>query len=136
MRVSLKKTVALVCALAKLHNFCIDDADGIDVPSSTALDELRNEMSGAVPLVETPNLDSNRDVAPQQLLDGGYHFDDIGQNGRYNRQRQYEYVSQREGSTLPRDILHSLVSDAGLTRPTIQRRAPWSTRINLTSINI
>jgi hypothetical protein len=122
-RVSLKKTVALVCALAKLHNFCID-ADGIDVPSSTALDELQNEMSGAVPLVETPNSESNRDVAPQQLLDGGYHFDDIGQNGRYNRQRQYEYVSQREGSALPRDILHSLVADAGLTRPIIQQHAP------------
>ena len=81
-------------------------------------------MPGAVPLEPTPNSELNLDVAPQQLLDGGNHFDDIGQNGRYNRQRQYEYVSQREGSALPRDILHSLVADAGLTRPIIQQHAP------------
>ena len=122
MRVSLKKTVALVWALAKIHNFCIDEDDG-DVPSLTALDERRNEMTGAVPLVPTPNLESSRDVAPRQLMDGGNHFDDmIGQSCRYNRQqRQYDYASRTEGRALPRDILHSLVTDAGLTRPTIQQ---------------
>lgn len=132
MRVSLKKTVALVCALAKLHNFCIDADDG-DVPTSTASDEWRNEMTGAVPLVPTLNSESGRDVAPQQLLDGGNHFDDVGQNGRYNRQRQYDYVSRSEGRALPRDRLHSLVADAGLTRPTIQQhflRRSNSSRLN------
>ena len=122
MRVSIKKTVALVCALAKLHNFCIDADDG-DVPSSTVRDEWRNEMPGAVPLEPTPNSELNLDVAPQQLLDGGNHFDDIGQNGRYNRQRQYDYVCRSEGRALPRDRLHSLVDDAGLTRPTTQQRS-------------
>ena len=39
MRVSLKKTVALVIALAKLHNFCIDEKEG-HAPPSRALDEL------------------------------------------------------------------------------------------------
>jgi hypothetical protein len=121
MRVNLKKTVALVCALAKLHNFCID-TDGSDVPSSTASDEWRNAMSGAVPLVQSLNPESSCDVTPWQLVDGGNHFDDIGQNGRYNRQRCYDYASQGEGRPLPRDVLHSLVADAGRTRPPIQQR--------------
>ena len=104
MRVSLKKTVALVCALAKLNDFCIDADDG-DVPSSTALDEWRIEMTGAVPLESTPNSGLNHDVATQQLLDGVNHFDDILiQNGRYNsRQRQYDNVSRSKGRALPRD---------------------------------
>ena len=121
MRVTLNKTVALVCALANLHNFCID-ADGGDVPLSTAHDDWRNEMNGAVPLVQLPNSESSRDVVPQQLLDGGNHFDDIGVRGRHNRQRQYNYAGQSEGRALPRDILHSMVADAGLTRPTLRQR--------------
>ena len=121
MRVTLNKTVALVCALAKLHNFCID-ADSGDVPLSTAHDDWRNEMNGAVPLVQLPNSESSRDVVPQQLLDGGNHFDDIGVRGRHNRHRQYNYAGRSEGRALPRDILHSMVADAGLTRPTLRQR--------------
>jgi hypothetical protein len=32
MNVSVKKTLALVCALEKLHNFCIDTESDMDVP--------------------------------------------------------------------------------------------------------
>jgi hypothetical protein len=39
MRVSLKKTIGLVIALAKLHNFCIDENEA-HAPPSHALDEL------------------------------------------------------------------------------------------------
>ena len=49
MRVSLKKAIALVIALAKLHNFCIDENEAQALPSRT-LDELRNEMQGEAPL--------------------------------------------------------------------------------------
>ena len=49
MRVSLKKTVALVIALAKLHNFCIDEKEA-HAPPSRALAELRTEMHGGIPL--------------------------------------------------------------------------------------
>jgi hypothetical protein len=55
MNVAVHKTVALVLALSKLHNYCID-ADKCpfcDTAFSTAADEWRNEASGAVPLVET-----------------------------------------------------------------------------------
>jgi DDE superfamily endonuclease len=118
MNVSVKKTVALVLALAKLHNYCIDnDVSHCDVAFMSAADEWRNEMNGAVPLVETQHSESNHDVAPRQWLDGGHHFDDIGLTERYNRQRRYNYISRTNGITLPRDRMHSFVASVGLTRP-------------------
>ena len=54
MSVSVKKTVALVCALGKLHNFCIDAEGDMDVPVSTPADEWEIEMDGGVPLVPAP----------------------------------------------------------------------------------
>ena len=67
MNVTVRKTVALVCALTKLHNFCVDSTnDNNRVPSSTASDQWRSEMSGSVPLVQTADSESNHDVDPQQ----------------------------------------------------------------------
>ncbi len=121
MNVSVKKTVALVLALAKLHNYCIEnDVSQCDVSYNSAADKWQNEVNGAVPLVETQHAESSRDVTPRQLLDGGHHFDDIGMNGRYNRQRRYNYGSQTGGIALPRDRLHTFVASTGLTRPVLQ----------------
>lgn len=128
MGVSIKKTIALVIALAKLHNYCIDCSDNAVVPS-TASDEWRSEVQGAVPLV--PIVEEHRDLdvgmTPRQLLDGGNHFDDVGINGRYNRQRRYNYMSESAGTPLPREYLHSLVASAGVTRPSIIARGATST---------
>ncbi len=120
MNVSVQKTVALVLALAKLHNYCID-ADGASDLTFTASDERQHEINGAVPLVTTGDSQesSGHDVVPEQLLDGGNHFDDIGGvNGRYNRQRRYNTISENAGVALPRDRLHSNVAAIGVTRPT------------------
>ena len=78
MNVSVQKTVALVCALAKLHNFCIDE-DGTDVPSATEHDEWTGEMTGAIRLVESE--EHTGAMVPEQLLHAGEHFDDIGHRG-------------------------------------------------------
>jgi hypothetical protein len=126
MNVSVQKTVVLVLALAKLHNYCID-ADNRAVLPSTATDTWESEVNGAVPLVETEHRDSvNEGITPRQLLDGGYHFDDVGGiQGRHTRQRRYNYMAETQGIVLPRDKLHSLVACAGLTRPAlIQQRVP------------
>jgi hypothetical protein len=121
MNVSVKKTVAFVLALAMLQNHCIDNGvSHCDVSYSSAADEWRNEVNSAVPLVETQHAESSRDVSPRQLLDDrGHYFDDIGMNGRYNRQRRYNCVSQIGGIALP-DQLHSFVASTGLTRPVLQ----------------
>ena len=56
MGISLQRSVALVVALAKLHNFCIDET----VPSMTAADDLQLLLDGGVPL--------ERSNAAQMLL--------------------------------------------------------------------
>jgi hypothetical protein len=128
MGVSIKKTVALVIALAKLHNYCID-CDDTAVAPATAADEWRSEVHGAIPLVPIVEDHRNLDVGitPRQLLDGGNHFDDIGNNGRYNRQRRYNYMAESAGTPLPREFLHSLVASTGVTRPSPVARVVAST---------
>jgi hypothetical protein len=123
MNVSVKKTVALVCALGKLHNFCIETEGDMDVPTPTPADEWEIEIGGGVPLVPAPGAQSTSDVIPDQLLDGGNHFDDLGYRGRYNRQRRYDYMSTQSRTPLPRERLHDMVHDAGLTRPSFIQRA-------------
>ncbi len=115
MNVSVRKTIALVVALAKLHNFCIVEANDTIVLPGTASDQWQNEVNGAVPLVQLTQHPESGGVTPQQLLDGGHHFDDVGNNGRYNRQRRYNYMSAIAGRALPRDSLHSYVASVGFT---------------------
>jgi hypothetical protein len=118
VNVSIKKSVALVIALAKLHNYCIDCDE--TVTPSTASNKWQSEVNGAIPLVTTieAHHDLNCGRTPRQLLDGGNHFDDIGSNGRYNRQRCHNYLSESVGIPLPpRDYLHSFVASVGLTQP-------------------
>jgi hypothetical protein len=44
--------------------------------------------------------------------------DDLGgTNGRYNRQRRYNYVSETTRLPLPRNKLHSYIASIGVTRP-------------------
>jgi hypothetical protein len=119
MNVSIRKTVALVLALSKLHNYCIDQNDSSDL-MYIASDEWQHEVNGAVPLFTVRDSSrGNNDVVPEQFMDGGHHFDDIGgMGGRYNRQRRYNYISRVEGSPLPRERLHSHIECIGLTRPT------------------
>ena len=79
--ISIRKTTSLVLALAKIHNFCIDQDDTSILPS-TSVDELRlaSQTNGSVPL---EHLDGDNDdmaddntTVPRQLIDGGDHFDD------------------------------------------------------------
>ena len=111
VNVTVHKTVALVLALANLHNYrTIDEKEtaNCDVACGSAIDDWQNELTGAVPMVESHQQYSTDDrsttgtATPLQLLDGGNRFDDIGLNGHYNRQRRYNYLSRITGSPLPR----------------------------------
>jgi hypothetical protein len=78
--ITIKRGVALVVELTRLHNFCIDETDAkanvdsLDTTSCVvpalalpARDELDIEQEGAVPV----------DPTPEQLLHGGQHFDNV-----------------------------------------------------------
>ena len=107
--VTVAKTVALVLALAKLHNYCIDEDRHVVTPDLTYMpnDEWNIELNGGVvPLLVAAATDDG-DVIPQQLINGGNHFDDLGgANGRYNRQRRYNYASETTSVPLLRDQLY------------------------------
>ena len=121
MKVTVRKTVALALALAKLHNYCIDVGDNCSDVRSTAIDEWTAEANGAVPLVPVQTENACQNVVPEQLVGGGHHFDDVGGSaGRHNLQRRYNYVSQVDGIPLPRERLHQRIELMDLTRPTPQ----------------
>jgi hypothetical protein len=88
VNIRIKKAVALVVALAKLHYFCINARD-TNVSANTAHD--------AVPLVPVEGCDQGSEsrlssLVPQQLLHGGEHFDDIERPGICRRERSYRHV--------------------------------------------
>jgi hypothetical protein len=101
------KAVALVVALGKLHNFCIDKNDG-DATPLRAADEWNLQVEGAIPTADVEPL-------PIELLDGGNHFDDVD---RVTRRR---LVQRGNIPGLPRHVLHNLVSTANFTRPNLTR---------------
>jgi hypothetical protein len=82
VNVTIKKTVALILALAKLHNYCIKVEDGQSDLTYTANSKWNSELNGSVPLVPAtaPDLSEdissayNKDVLPMQLLHGGEHL--------------------------------------------------------------
>jgi hypothetical protein len=121
--VTLKKTVAIVMCLAKLHNYCINERESAICPM-TAGDEANIEMDGAVPLQEYPANSWTRRFTdqrlPRQLIGGGDHFDDMSRNARRQRIRELRHRLEELDKMLPRDRLHLLVRDKQLKRPDIK----------------
>lgn len=110
--VSLTKTVRMVLALAKLHNFCIDEADDVRTPLDD--DELRIRMSegGSVRLDQIQrDIDGAIVAVPRELLDAGRHFEEHPLSLR-----------RRNTNTLPRDAMLQHVRESGFKRPVPQPR--------------
>ena len=107
MGISLRRSVALVVALAKLHNFCVDET----VPSMTAADDLQLSLDGGIPL-ERSNAAQMR--LPRQLMDGGDHFEDMDRLTRRQRERD---AARNHAGLLPRERLRIQVQDGYLIRP-------------------
>ena len=99
--ISLRKTIAMVLALAKIHNFCIDQTD-TNILALTDADELRllsNEL-GSVPLDDIEDSDETTDHRiPTQLIGAGEHFEDVPRGIREIRRRSYSEIR------LPRERL-------------------------------
>jgi hypothetical protein len=106
--VSIAKTSAMVVALAKLHNFCIDHNDQ-SIQGQSAVDILHQELIGAVPLVESEETGIS---LPIGIMHGGEHFDDMDRNVRRRRDRE-----NRNNNNLPRERLCNMIQEKGLTRP-------------------
>jgi hypothetical protein len=107
----MKKIIATVSCLCRLHNFLIKSKD--EIPSQhTAEDDLHLSMSGAVPMVLTTTGDNRRNGQHflDQLLGAGDHFDD-------DRTRNFRQAQQRravDNLTLPREAILAEVRDSGI----------------------
>lgn len=125
----LKKTTAMVSTLCRLHSYCIDERllrkginpykyNGIDdteddIPSITEADYVNLLADGAIPL-ESRYM-NDRSPEPQ-LLHGGEHFESLTLQAHRMLQRQLQETHKNK--TLPRTMLHNVVVDKGLVRPT------------------
>ena len=129
--ISVLKTVALVIALVKLHNYCIDEDCKITPDLSySPNDEWNIELNGGIPLVAIAT--DKGDVIPEQLKNGGHHFNDLGRiNSRYNRHWRYNCVGKTSRVPLPRDQLRSYIALIGVTRP----KPPHTRQLALLSLH-
>ena len=108
--IGIARRISLVNALAKLHNFCIDEVSEGTLLQPLNEDTLHimNSEDGFVPM--EAGQDSGI-LVPCPLMDSGHHFQDIPRNERRQRER-----SNPEGS-LPRQRLLQQVIDSHLKRP-------------------
>ena len=115
---SIVRIIALVNALAKLHNFCIEEVshgrDSATLLQQLSVDNLHivNNEDGYVPM-EASREHGNIHL-PRALMEPGHHFRDVPRNIRRRQERANAEI------TLPRQRLLKQVIDSHLKRPTIK----------------
>jgi hypothetical protein len=117
--ITVKKTIALVCALAKLHNYCISETESANISPLQAQDSQHLENSGACPLQVRNGVEQS---LPMQLLGAGHHFDDVNRAHRRIMVRNAQRTARSSNIVLPRERLLAKVRASALTRPTPIRR--------------
>jgi hypothetical protein len=109
------KTTAVVNALAKLHNFCIDQkdvafAESVDEPLLVQdVGTLMSADGGMIDMIPVRDHRGTRLFStPRSLMQSGHHFDEIAGNPR---------LHENGG---PRLRLHNKVVDSGMVRPSLK----------------
>ena len=103
-----ERVTSLVIACCKLHNFCINSSNE-PILDLAAQDEVTISLNEHIVLTTNPD----NTYSPEGILHGGEHFDDIGPSQvRAVRRSERNYDNH-----LPREILHKMVVDQGLSRP-------------------
>ena len=119
LNITIVRTVAMVNCLARLHNFCIDEADRLGEVSRVEeqlpldLENMINSLNGYVPL----KIDNNHHdgiVIPLEIMDAGHHFDDCPRAARRGQRTDAASASNGE---LPCTILLNHVVDSHKMRP-------------------
>jgi hypothetical protein len=110
--IRMKKVIATVNALAKLHNFCIDESNNSkEIPPLLDRDNnlMVNRDDG---YVETIIVNEATDTALlTDLMNGVNHFDEVPTGILL---AQYSSIDQ---ASLPRTLIHNLIADGHWERP-------------------
>ena len=115
--ITIKKTVAMVNAMAKLHNFCIDCVDGTNTAEGLLSKDMSNLMSSELGYVELENVDGSEVDLPVQLMNAGHHFDDVPEPQCH----QCVARNSMDDSMLRTQLLCE-VADSNIHRPTLKCR--------------
>ncbi len=119
--VTIVKTIALVCCLARLHNFCIDRVEKSKDHDKDILPlDLEHLVNREVVYVLMVNLmDSNHDVLiPRDIIEGGNHFNDCPRAARGCRQAEVVGIIES-----PQTMLLNHVINSHKTRPHANKRS-------------
>ena len=113
--ITVRKVIALVNALMKLHNFCIDQkvdttVGGDDKPMRQLTVDSFHLMNGIQGFIELDQVAEG--VIPTQLLGAGHHRLDVPREVR---------ESDRDPNLLPRKELHDKVVNSHKVRPSGRR---------------
>ena len=114
-RLSIGRIIALVNALAKLHNFCIEEVEGgklLLLQLNIDTNNIMNHEDGFVPMEASNNNDDI--LLPRVLMDAGHHFRDVPRNVR----RQREQIEKK--CNLPRQRLLAQDINSHLASPNIK----------------
>jgi len=112
LEIGIVRIIALVNALAKLHNFCIKKNELISQELNVDTLHIINNEDGFVEMV------SSREhgiLLPRALMEPGHHFTDVPRNACRQQERANAKVN------LPRHQLLKQVIDSHLKRPTINK---------------
>ena len=129
LNISLTKTVALVIALCKLHNFCIDENETILQP--VADDTIEIALNGGIDLrafnqqnndstqnsrsdgvVDTPEIYTPETEQVNDLLNGGENMDDVSSKHR----RQLYRGAEASKTPFPFQVMLQYVEEQGYER--------------------
>jgi len=119
LNITISKTISLVHAIAKLHNFCIDEQESdanffgdYTIPDTMQNDEdhIMMQDEGYIPM----NVSDTGKCIPFGLVDGGHHLDDVPRAARRHRSA-VDYVIG--GVNRPRESLLLRVVESQKTQP-------------------
>ena len=114
--VSVKRVIAMVNALMKLHNYCINDSDPLEcMPRILARDvsHIMNKDDGYVEMI----MDGEHDTAvPLNLLHAGHHYNDVPSLVLK------AHYSANETDKLPRNAIHNFIANGHWERPLTKKR--------------
>jgi len=115
--ISIKKTILLVNALARLHNFCINE---LPIDSQEILEELNvdtvNMMNDVAGYVTMDTVKGREVRIPTALMHGGDHFGDISRSHRSKHEKRNPDMKS------PRYKLLQQVIRKHMKRPLLNKR--------------
>jgi hypothetical protein len=129
VNIRLPRTCALVLALCRLHNFCIDEND-ITITPPTSEDSLDIAVHGGLDLSVFQRLRVDEDLGEGEtieynherdrvdgLLDGGQHMEDVTDAVLRRDTRRVQEQAVEQATPLPYRVMLSHIEEQGFQRP-------------------